>query len=555
MKFFLKILFVFFLLTGLKPYAVEAYTASSITFDRFLPNPITSVQIRDGLKKSTTSRVSIKTRHIMGELGETTMDRFFKGPGKWSKFSGQVGSHGIDGLYVRWDKNGKPKVLVVESKHNTSQLSQKAKKGPQMSKESIKISIDKKIESLRKKPKSYKITKEIENLTLIKKAYMVKQNRTVIFKTSIHNSKLRVSVTGVQKHIINGQAITKSATLKRIPIGTRNSVWKGKEGNIRLNGQNKTIRYKYMDIPLETKDFNKLKNTLTKNEFNYLKQFRDGYFEDLTTTLNDKNKTPLTKQESTRVAQKLKNGEIKNSRELNHAIDEKIFQSKNVVWHLKKRNLGLTESQTTRILKLSKINFLNRPAIINKVVESTLKMNAMKNSTIQTFGAVKNYKQTTRTMVESFKKINYNTVSENLKTPKFWGNVGKGVSKALVVVAIAVETYRWGKMTANYYNGNLSTENAYLFVGSSSTGLAVGWSGMKIGAKIGAKIGSKFHSIGIVVGGIIGGAVGSISGYLLGDYTGGIIAKSIYTNIYDLENEGFQQEYVQALKTYSLQKI
>ena len=69
------------------------------------------------------------------------MDEYFKKSG-WEKIQGEVGVNGIDGLYVKRDKDGNiTNVLMSESKYNTSQLGD-TKDGKQMSKDWIIKKLD-----------------------------------------------------------------------------------------------------------------------------------------------------------------------------------------------------------------------------------------------------------------------------------------------------------------------------------------------------------------------------------------------------------------------------
>ncbi|MDO4424664.1 MAG: hypothetical protein Q4D17_02730 [Planctomycetia bacterium] len=79
-----------------------------------------------------------------GDLAETMMDRVFtsktlKMTGNWQTLSpANVGRNGIDGLYIRMDRRGNPKSLMVaDAKMNTARLGQTAD-GKQMSQSWIK---------------------------------------------------------------------------------------------------------------------------------------------------------------------------------------------------------------------------------------------------------------------------------------------------------------------------------------------------------------------------------------------------------------------------------
>ena len=60
--------------------------------------------------------------HKLGKFTEIMMDKYFSRSG-WKKIEGEVGRNGVDGLYVKRNKDGHIKrLLFVESKYNKSQL-------------------------------------------------------------------------------------------------------------------------------------------------------------------------------------------------------------------------------------------------------------------------------------------------------------------------------------------------------------------------------------------------------------------------------------------------
>lgn len=108
---------------------------------------------QNDLKKSTEDTLKIKLKEglpecndaninkIKGNISEEIMDEYFKKSG-WEKIEGEVGVNGIDGLYIKRDKDGNIKdTLMVESKYNTSQLGD-TKDGKQMSKDWILKKLD-----------------------------------------------------------------------------------------------------------------------------------------------------------------------------------------------------------------------------------------------------------------------------------------------------------------------------------------------------------------------------------------------------------------------------
>lgn len=70
--------------------------------------------------------------HAVGAINENIMNKYFKSQG-WTKIEGEVGRNGIDGLYIKKNKDGIIRdVLVAESKYNRSGL-QHTNNGKQMS--------------------------------------------------------------------------------------------------------------------------------------------------------------------------------------------------------------------------------------------------------------------------------------------------------------------------------------------------------------------------------------------------------------------------------------
>lgn len=78
---------------------------------------------------------------LKGDIAENLMDAYFLKNG-WKKLEVEVGRNGIDGLYVKFDKEGNiTQVMVVESKYGTSQLGE-TQSGTQMSKEWLLKKLD-----------------------------------------------------------------------------------------------------------------------------------------------------------------------------------------------------------------------------------------------------------------------------------------------------------------------------------------------------------------------------------------------------------------------------
>lgn len=99
---------------------------------------------------------------VKGDISENMMDWYFKNS-KWEKLEGEVGSNGIDGLYVKRDKDGNIKdVMVVESKYNKSKLGDTLN-GKQMSKEWVEAKLNE-LEKANPENKDYpQVKNHIEN--------------------------------------------------------------------------------------------------------------------------------------------------------------------------------------------------------------------------------------------------------------------------------------------------------------------------------------------------------------------------------------------------------
>lgn len=108
------------------------------------------------IRKNPTKSLAF-INHKVGQINENLMDKYFTSTG-WTKIEGEIGRNGIDGLYIKRNKNGSVKdILIVESKYNKSGL-QHTKNGKQMSNEWI----TKKISDLQKKYPNISDYKQIE---------------------------------------------------------------------------------------------------------------------------------------------------------------------------------------------------------------------------------------------------------------------------------------------------------------------------------------------------------------------------------------------------------
>lgn len=153
-------------------------------------------------------QVSIgKLNQLVGTLNENLMNRFFVSSG-WTKIEGEVGRNGIDGLFIKRNKEGIIKeVLFVESKYNKSGL-QDTEYGKQMTKQWIQ----KKIENLQKEYPNNEDYKQIEqfvnNDTYRAMLWNLKiEDEKLIFDLSKLNDKFgnieKVDLIGGEKFKIN----------------------------------------------------------------------------------------------------------------------------------------------------------------------------------------------------------------------------------------------------------------------------------------------------------------------------------------------------------------
>jgi len=70
----------------------------------------------------SSTQVDGRLNKMNGDTAEYVMHKLFKKNG-WSQIHGEVGSNGIDGLYVKYDKNGNVRqVMVAESKYGNANL-------------------------------------------------------------------------------------------------------------------------------------------------------------------------------------------------------------------------------------------------------------------------------------------------------------------------------------------------------------------------------------------------------------------------------------------------
>lgn len=95
---------------------------------------------RQLIRKNPTKSLPYINQKV-GLINENIMNKYFTSTG-WTKIEGEVGRNGIDGLFIKRNKNGIIKdVMIVESKYNKSGL-QHTNNGQQMTKQWIQKKID-----------------------------------------------------------------------------------------------------------------------------------------------------------------------------------------------------------------------------------------------------------------------------------------------------------------------------------------------------------------------------------------------------------------------------
>jgi hypothetical protein len=147
-------------------------------------------------------------KHYRGDVVEEFTKRFFEAEG-WKPVDAKVGNSGIDNLFIKTDKNGNVRdVLIVESKANSSTLGTTKGKGVQMSKEWILRSLDEKIKQLERdlsKTTDPRKAKEIE-----KQLKILRQVRALVEKNNYRARLLELKHLGGKKFEL---------ILKEIPAG------------------------------------------------------------------------------------------------------------------------------------------------------------------------------------------------------------------------------------------------------------------------------------------------------------------------------------------------
>ena len=138
--------------------------------------------------------------HKIGQIGESVMTKFFTASG-WKQIPGEVGRNGIDGLFVKRDKNGNIiDVIFAESKYNTSRLKLTKADGQQMSKKWLLAKIKRLDEAHPNNPDYKRLRSMVENdqyrARLINTN--VKDGQLIVKMKSVHDKGERVALSSVK---------------------------------------------------------------------------------------------------------------------------------------------------------------------------------------------------------------------------------------------------------------------------------------------------------------------------------------------------------------------
>jgi len=199
----------------------------------------------DKLKVKLPTLTEGQINILKGKIGEEMMDAYFKRSG-WSKIEGEVGRNGIDGLYIRRDKDGNIKqVLFAESKYNKSTLGN-TNHGKQMSKEWLNKKLDELI----------KANPENKDYHQIKDLVEKDKYRSRLFQINEEGNKLSIKISKIENPNHNDVKLSDLEGKEQVKIN------KVKE----INLDNPSNKYEQTIID----DYNKIVDNVIKNADKYI---------------------------------------------------------------------------------------------------------------------------------------------------------------------------------------------------------------------------------------------------------------------------------------------
>ena len=226
-----------------------------------------------------------------------------------------------------------------------------------------------------------------------------------------------------------------------------------------------------MTIPLSDMEYGAAIKQKSLSKKRYYDDFRKQYFKNLRSTLKRKR---LTNEQTKEIIKDIRKAKISNSRELNKAIDKKLFSGKGLINSINESKLNKT--QKVRMLRLSESPLLGRPEIMKKVIQYHTGFNTLKSGILQNFETIKNYKQTSRKASQAIKKINLKSTKSGLKNGNTWKAAGRGTARGVAIIAVCYEAYRHTKFWGDFHRGLHTRKDAHIFIGRSS-GLIAGAAG------------------------------------------------------------------------------
>ncbi len=224
-----KILLTGSLLLTFSGYFYQSFAMSTAYEGKFTSEVAKKHYIGDVVEEFTQSLIEDKE-----------FAKLFFEEGGWTHIDTKVGRGGIDNLFVKFDKNGNvKKVLIVECKGNSSILSNTKHKGFQMSKEWILKSLEEKITALKGELYLETDPKKVENL---KKQLKVLKQVKALVERNLYRARL------LELQYLSGKKF--KLILKEIPAGVSSEELRKIKGNLKvtaekiisLNGKDKLSR-------------------------------------------------------------------------------------------------------------------------------------------------------------------------------------------------------------------------------------------------------------------------------------------------------------------------
>jgi len=174
---------------------IEAYKSK---LGHYPPKTLSKMIATDDLYlKLALKNPKLKTGDLRleaGKIAERMMDKNFRTSG-WTKIEGEVGRNGFDGLYVKLDKNGNVKsVMIVESKYGKSaSLSRTMDGARQMSSQWSNKKIDDLIKKYPNDPKYKQIKLQLQQSKVKHRLYRFRVTDNKIYQSieKVNRSNLK----------------------------------------------------------------------------------------------------------------------------------------------------------------------------------------------------------------------------------------------------------------------------------------------------------------------------------------------------------------------------